>query len=102
MSCFSCYATHVIRSFAYRSTERFAIDGKSKFSGMDVAKAMARLKILRAAQSLDDIPPLKSVGLHALVGDRQGQWAMTINGPWRLVFRFIDGNAEDVEIVDYH
>ncbi len=92
----------VINSFANRATERFAIDGKSKFSGMDVAKAMARLKILNAASSLDDIPPLKSVGLHGLSGDRQGQWAMTINGPWRLVFRFKDGNAEDVEIVDYH
>jgi proteic killer suppression protein len=92
----------VIKSFANRATERFATDGKSKFTGMDVTKAMARLKVLHAATSLDDIPPLKSVGLHPLVGDRQGQWAMTINGPWRLVFRFRDGNAEQVEIVDYH
>ncbi|MGB3318694.1 MAG: type II toxin-antitoxin system RelE/ParE family toxin [Sphingopyxis granuli] len=92
----------MIVSFANRATERFAMDGRSKFSGMDVAKAMARLKILRAARSIDDIPPLKSIGLHALSGNRQGQWAMTINGPWRLVFRFRDGNAEDVEIVDYH
>lgn len=98
----SCYTPHVITSFANRATERFATDGKTKFTGMDVAKAMARLKVLHAATSLDDIPPLKSVGLHPLVGDRQGQWAMTINGPWRLVFRFKDGNAEQVEIVDYH
>ncbi len=99
---YPCYTLHVIISFANRPTERFATEGKSKFSGMDVAKAMARLQVLHAAQSLDDIPPLKSVRLHSLVGDRQGLWAMTINGPWRLVFRFHDGNAEDVEIVDYH
>lgn len=92
----------MIVSFANRATERFARDGKSKFTGMDVAKAMTRLKLLRAARSIDDIPSLKSVGLHALSGDRKGQWAMTINGPWRLVFRFRDGNAADVEIVDYH
>jgi toxin HigB-1 len=92
----------VIVSFANRATERFAREGKSKFRGLDVAKAMARMQVLHAAASLDEIPPLKSVGLHPLVGDRQGQWAMTINGPWRLVFRFRDGNAEDVEIVDYH
>ena len=92
----------MIVSFANRTTERFALDGKSKFAGMDVAKAMARLQVLHAATSLDDIPPLKSVGLHPLVGNRQGQWAMTINGPWRLAFRFRDGHAEDVEIVDYH
>ncbi len=69
---------------------------------MDVAKAMARLKLLQVARSIDDFPPLKSFGLHALSGDRKGQWALVINGPWRLVFRFRDGNAEDVEIVDYH
>ena len=92
----------MIKSFADRATERFAREGKSKFSGMDVVKAFARLQVLHAATALEDIPPLKSVGLHPLVGDRQGQWAMTINGPWRLVFRFRDGNAEDVEIVDYH
>jgi proteic killer suppression protein len=92
----------VIVSFANRATERFAREGKSTFSGMDEGRAMARLQVLHAANSLEDIPPLKSVGLHPLVGDRQGQWAMTINGPWRLVFRFHDGNAEDVEIVDYH
>lgn len=92
----------MIVSFANRATERFAVDGKSKFTGMDVARAMARLQVLNAAASLEDIPPLKSVGLHALAGDRQGQWAMTINGPWRLVFQFRDGNAEDVQIVDYH
>jgi len=45
---------------------------------------------------------LKSVGLHMLNGDRAGCWAVTINGPWHLVFRFSEGDAHDVEIVDYH
>ncbi|WP_348270755.1 type II toxin-antitoxin system RelE/ParE family toxin [Rhizobium sp. Root483D2] len=40
--------------------------------------------------------------MHKLSGDRKNQWAMTINGPWRLCFRFEDGHAYDVEIVDYH
>jgi proteic killer suppression protein len=40
--------------------------------------------------------------LHRLTGDRKAFWAVTINGPWRLVFRFEDGHAWDVEIVDYH
>jgi len=92
----------MIVSFANRATERLAREGRSRFRGLDVAKAMARLQVLHAATSLDDIPPLRSVGLHALSGDRKGQWAMTINGPWRLVFRFREGNAEGVEIVDYH
>ena len=102
VACHPLYTRDVIASFADRATERFASEGKSKFSGLDEAKAMGRLKVLQAARSINDIPPLRSVGLHALSGDRKGQWAMTINGPWRLVFRFNDGNAENVEIVDYH
>jgi len=55
-------------------------------------------------QLLDAIVTLQvcSVGLHKLKGKRRGEWAMTINGPWRLVFAFRNGNAFDVEIGDYH
>ena len=60
------------------------------------------LAMLDATTSLSDLSPLKSVGLHPLKGNRKGQWAMTINGPRRLCFRFKDGDAYDVEILDYH
>ena len=60
------------------------------------------LAALDAAMSLRDLSPLRSVGLHKLSGDRKGQWAMTVNGPWRICFRFDDGDACDVSIVDYH
>ena len=43
-----------------------------------------------------------SVGLHKLKGARRRLWAMTVNGPWRICFEFRDGDAYDVEIVDYH
>ncbi len=92
----------MIRTWANSLTRRFAEDGKSKFSGMDENAAMDLLASLDAATSLTDLSPLKSVGLHKLGGDRRHQWAMTINGPWRLCFRFEDGDAWDVEIVDYH
>lgn len=69
---------------------------------MDADNANELLAVLHAATSLQDLSPLKSIGLHKLKGDRKGQWAMTINGPWRVCFRFKDGNAYDVEIVDYH
>jgi proteic killer suppression protein len=92
----------MIKSFANSATRQFAETGKSRFSGLDTQKATLRLATLNAARSLDDVAPLRSVGLHRLSGDRKGQWAMTINGPWRLCFRFDAGNAYDVEIVDYH
>lgn len=79
-----------------------ALEGKSKFGGLDEEAALELLAMLDAAASLGDVSPLKSVGLHRLTGDRKGQWAMTINGPWRLCFRFEAGDAWDVEIVDYH
>ena len=61
-----------------------------------------RLNMLDSAVSLHEISPLKSVGLHKLRGDRKGQWAIAVNGPWRICFRFRDGNAYDVELTDYH
>ena len=92
----------MIKSWADSASRRFAETGKSKFAGMDVDAADDVLAMLDAATSLSDISPLKSVGLHSLKGNRKGQWAMTINGPWRLCFRFKDGDAYDVEILDYH
>jgi toxin HigB-1 len=92
----------MIESWANSATRQFAETGKSKFSGMDTAAAEDLLAALDAATSLKDLSPLKSVGLHKLDHDRRGQWAMTINGPWRICFRFEDGNAHDVEIIDYH
>jgi toxin HigB-1 len=90
-------------SWANSRTRRFYEQSKSsKFPGMDTEAAEDLLAILDAAESLMDISPLKSVGLHKLSGDRTGQWAMTINGPWRICFRFKDGDAYDVEITDYH
>ena len=92
----------MIRTWANSATRKFAEDGKNKFSGMDEDSAMELVAVLDAAGSLDDLSPLKSVGLHKLSGDRKDQWAMTINGPWRLCFEFRDGDAWNVEIVDYH
>ncbi len=93
----------MIRSFADSKTRRFYEEGKiSKFRSLDVEGAEDLLAVLDAACSLQDLSPLKSVGLHKLTGNRAGQWAMTVNGPWRICFKFKDGDAYDVEITDYH
>ena len=83
----------MIKTWANSATERFALDGRNKFSGMDEDLARERLIALNTAKTLVDLSPLKPVSLHALKGDRKGQWAININGPWRLCFRFKDGNA---------
>ena len=92
----------MIKSWKNSATRQFAETGKSRFPGMDVAKALNRIMILRNVKKLDDIPPLNAYALHKLSGNRKDQWAMTINGRWRMVFEFHDGNVYNVEIVDYH
>lgn len=97
------YVTCMIKSFADSRTRQFYESGKeSKFRGLDVESAEELLAVLDAAMSLKDISPLKSVGLHKLSGNRAGQWAISANGPWRICFRFKDGDAYDVQITDYH
>ena len=78
------------------------MDGKSKFAGLDDELAVQRLGELDAANGLSDLGLNKSVGLHKLKGNLADYWSVKINGPWRIVFRFDDGHAYDVEIVDYH
>ena len=93
----------MIKSWANSRSRRFSEEGKiSKFRSLNIDAADELLAALDAATSLTDLSPLKSVALHKLSGDRAGQWAMTVNGPWRICFRFKNGNAYDVEITDYH
>lgn len=74
----------------------------NRFRGLDFAAAVDLLLALNVTVSVRDLSPLKSVGLHKLKGSRKGQWAMTVNGPWRICFTFSRGSAHDVEITDYH
>ena len=92
----------MIRPWASASTRRFAAGKASRFRGLDVDAAHELLAVLDAATALADLSPLKSVGLHKLKANRKGQWTMVVNGPWRICFRFKDGDAHNVEIVNYH
>ncbi len=93
----------MIRSWR-NSAARKVWDGErpNRFRGLDFDTAVDLLLALNVARSLSDLGPLKSVGLHKLKGDRRGQWAMTVNGRWRICFEFRKGDAHEVEIVDYH
>ena len=92
----------MIRTWADRATQRFAEEGKGRFSGLDEALARRRFRLLDEAERLADLTGLKSVGLHRLRGARRGQWAISAGGPWRITLEFRDGHAWNVEIVDYH
>ncbi len=74
----------------------------NRFRGLDDQAAVDLLLALNVAGSVRDLSPLASIGLHRLKGDRKGQWAMTVNGPWHICFEFRKGDAYNVAIVDYH
>lgn len=62
----------------------------------------AALEDIDIATRLDDLKVPPGNRLHELVGDRKGQHAISINDQWRIGFRFIDGDAYDVEMADDH
>lgn len=93
----------MIRNFATAETEQFYSTGKSRRFPPDILKRAAmRLTQLGAAAHIEDLRLPPSNRLEALSHDRAGQWSIRINDQWRVCFRFENGDALDVEIVDYH
>lgn len=93
----------MIKSFADRRTQELYTRGKSRWFPPDVAKrAMRKLEYVDLATSLEDLKVPLGSRLHQLSRDRKGQHAIAVNKQWRICFRFIDGDAYDVEIADYH
>jgi proteic killer suppression protein len=93
----------VIKTFADRHTQELYATGKSKRFPADIWQSgKRRLEYLDIATGLDDLKALHSNRVHALGRDRKGQFAIAINLQWRICFRFVDCDAYDVEIADYH
>jgi len=92
----------MIKTFADRHTREVYVKGKSKRIAPDIIKrAIRRLEYIDLATCLDDLRVPPSNRLHALKGDRKGQYAISINDQWRICFKFDEGDAYDVE-ADYH
>jgi proteic killer suppression protein len=91
-----------IASFRCRDTEAL-------FHGLRIARyrnietvAMRKLAILNRVARVEELRIPPNNRLEALKGNRKGQWSIRINDQWRICFRFSDGRATEVEIVDYH
>jgi len=93
---------NVIRSIRHKGLKRLYEDDDSR--GVITAHAvklqdiLARLDAATAAADMD----LPGFRLHPLKGDFRGFWAVTVRANWRVIFRFADGDALDVDYVDYH
>jgi proteic killer suppression protein len=91
----------MIRTIRHKGLKRlFEQDDPSGVSPEHVAKLRNILATLQAARTLAhmDLPGFR---LHPLKGESKGFWAVTVRANWRVIFRF-DGDAEDVDYVDYH
>jgi proteic killer suppression protein len=93
----------MITSFRCRETERIFAGKFSATLPQAIQRVAARkLEIIDAARDLEDLRKPPGNRLEALSGGRRGQYSIRINEQWRICFIWKDGNADDVEIVDYH
>lgn len=92
----------MVKTFKCKYTESLYNGESPKRFKAFRAVAERKLQMLDVARRLDDLrrPPRNM--LEKLSGDRQGQWSIRINDQWRICFIWDDGNALDVEIIDYH
>ena len=92
----------MIRSIRHRGLKRyFEDDDRSKLRPDLVDKISRLLSRLDAAVTIEDMD-VQGFGLHRLSGDLKGFWSVTVSRNWRIVFRFEEGDAFDVDFLDYH
>ena len=92
----------MIQSFGDKETEAL-FSGRCPRKWLAIrSQAERKLAMLHAARGLEFLRSPPGNRLEALRGNRKGQHSIRINDAWRLCFRWSDGSAEDVEIVDYH
>lgn len=92
----------MIESFAHKGLRRlFEKDDPRGLNPDHVEKITLILTTLDAAETVEALN-IPSYRLHRLTGDLKGFWAVTVRANWRIIFRFADGAASDVNLVDYH
>ena len=96
------YGNLMLRTFRHRGLKRlFENAGPSGVRADQVRRIRDVLFNLDQAHHPSDLN-LPGYRLHALRGELKGHWSVTISGNWRIIFRFEDGDALDVDLVDYH
>jgi proteic killer suppression protein len=92
----------VIRGFRDKGLKRLFEDGETKGLQADhIQKVENILAVLNRARKPQDMD-LPGFRLHRLTGDLKDFWSVTVRGNWRVIFRFEEGDAYDVDLIDYH
>jgi proteic killer suppression protein len=92
----------MIESFRHKGLRLFfEADDRRRLPAQMVERIRTILSFLDAAGTVEDLNQ-PTFRLHPLKGEWKGYWAVTVRANWRIVFRFQDGKALDVDLVDYH
>ena len=92
----------MIESFNHKGLKRLYEDGDRKLIRADLVERISTLlTYLDAAKVIEDLD-IPSLRLHPLKGQLKGFWAVTVRANWRIIFRFAEGKASAVELIDYH
>ncbi|MCH8933881.1 MAG: type II toxin-antitoxin system RelE/ParE family toxin [Nitrospinae bacterium] len=92
----------MITGFKDRRLKRFYETGeRGKIQSKLLDRVEFILSLLDVAETPEDIN-VHSLHLHQLKGDKKGIWSVTVRANWRIIFRFENGKASDVEMTDYH
>ncbi len=92
-----------IERITHKGLRRFFETGNAKGLVGDVARIRKMLAFIDAAVGFDELAVPPNYGLHELVGERAGRWAMTVTKNWHLTFIKIDeATIADLELEDYH
>lgn len=93
----------MIESIAHKGLKRlWEKDDSSKLPSEQIDKIMRILDALDTAKTLDPLRAIPGYKLHSLSGDLKGFWSITVTGNYRIIFRFENENAYDVDYRDYH
>ena len=92
----------MIIRFRHKGLERLFASGDTRGVSAQQVKRLRRLLASLATASSPMNMNIAGYQLHPLVGERKGEWAVSVSGNWRLVFRFDGENATDIDLVDYH
>ena len=93
----------MIKTFKCKETEKIFCREYSKKLPRNIQKvAFRKLRMIDRSKTLIDLKVPPANRLEKLIGQRKGQYCIRINDQWRVCFKWIDNNALEVEITDYH
>jgi proteic killer suppression protein len=92
----------MIKSFKHKGLKRLYQKGDPSLIGANIRGTVEVILTMLDEAVISDDLDLPGYRLHPLKGPLKGFWSTTVNANWRIIFRLVDGNVYDVELIDYH